>query len=214
MPAAEPGRQDWRRSPRRWLGGCSRSSSAPVSPPNGCLRATPDSTCWRTAPPQSLDWRSSPHARTSLSGAHFNPAVSLADALIGRRHTGLPLAEVAAYTAVQFVGAIAGALLTDARFDTGTRLHRRRLLVHQLNVLREPLASAASYSTAVSDPARGNSQSVVCPGPLPSSSDLAGCMTSAGRTRNAWLPDSAGRPSPCPTVRSQPASTVASEPRR
>lgn len=52
------------------------------------------------------------HTFGPVSGAHFNPAVTLADAL--RR--SLPPAEAAAYVAVQAVGGIAGAVLADAMF--------------------------------------------------------------------------------------------------
>src|SRR3954452_11057225 len=47
-----------------------------------------------------------------VSGAHFNPAVSAVDWLLGRRAgTGLTGGEVAAYTAAQAAGAVAGAVL-------------------------------------------------------------------------------------------------------
>ncbi|MEV7592403.1 aquaporin [Streptomyces sp. NPDC089922] len=52
-----------------------------------------------------------------LSGAHFNPAVSLADWLAGRRTgTGLTLPELGAYTTAQTAGAVAGAVLANAMF--------------------------------------------------------------------------------------------------
>jgi glycerol uptake facilitator-like aquaporin len=52
-----------------------------------------------------------------VSGAHFNPVVSLADWWVGRRAgTGLGLKEVGAYTCAQIVGAIAGAVLANAMF--------------------------------------------------------------------------------------------------
>jgi glycerol uptake facilitator-like aquaporin len=58
-----------------------------------------------------------------VSGAHFNPAVSLADAIVGRRAgTGLPVRDVAAYTIAQCAGGIGGALLADAMFATGAHL--------------------------------------------------------------------------------------------
>jgi len=47
-----------------------------------------------------------------ISGAHFNPAVTLADAALG----GLPWREVAGYVAVQVAGAFAGVALAHGMF--------------------------------------------------------------------------------------------------
>ena len=53
-----------------------------------------------------------------VSGAHFNPAVSAADWLLGRRAgTGLTGREAVAYIAAQVVGGVAGAVLANAMFD-------------------------------------------------------------------------------------------------
>ena len=53
-----------------------------------------------------------------VSGAHFNPVVSLADWLLGRRAgKGLSLAEVAAYSVAQIIGAVGGAALANVMFD-------------------------------------------------------------------------------------------------
>ncbi|MER7559836.1 MIP/aquaporin family protein [Nocardioides sp. NPDC126508] len=53
-----------------------------------------------------------------VSGAHFNPVVSLADWFLGRRAgTGLSPAEVAAYSAAQILGAVGGAALANVMFD-------------------------------------------------------------------------------------------------
>ncbi|MFD7072932.1 aquaporin [Nocardioides sp. NPDC059952] len=53
-----------------------------------------------------------------VSGAHFNPVVSLADWFLGRRaSTGLSLPEVGAYTVAQVVGGIGGAVLANLMFD-------------------------------------------------------------------------------------------------
>jgi glycerol uptake facilitator-like aquaporin len=53
-----------------------------------------------------------------VSGAHFNPVVSAADWLLGRRSdTGLVLGDVITYTAAQILGGIVGALLANAMFD-------------------------------------------------------------------------------------------------
>ncbi|CAH0198225.1 MULTISPECIES: aquaporin [unclassified Arthrobacter] len=56
-----------------------------------------------------------------VSGAHFNPAVSLVDWLLGRRSgSGLTLPELGVYTAAQTLGAIGGSVLANAMFDMGT----------------------------------------------------------------------------------------------
>lgn len=53
-----------------------------------------------------------------VSGAHFNPVVSVVDWVVGRRAgTGLPGGDAAAYVAAQVVGGIAGAVLANAMFD-------------------------------------------------------------------------------------------------
>jgi arsenate reductase len=53
-----------------------------------------------------------------VSGGHFNPVVSLADFVLGRRsRTGLPLRDLVAYVVAQVVGAIGGATLANAMFD-------------------------------------------------------------------------------------------------
>ena len=53
-----------------------------------------------------------------VSGAHFNPVVSGADWLLGRRRgTGMCGADVAAYAVAQTCGAMAGAVLANTMFD-------------------------------------------------------------------------------------------------
>lgn len=53
-----------------------------------------------------------------VSGAHFNPVVSAVDWALGRSTgSGLLGRDVGAYTLVQIVGAIAGAVLANAMFD-------------------------------------------------------------------------------------------------
>jgi arsenate reductase len=49
----------------------------------------------------------------SVSGAHFNPVVSLADRIFG----GLTTRELAAYVAAQVAGACAGAAVANVMFD-------------------------------------------------------------------------------------------------
>lgn len=61
-----------------------------------------------------------------VSGAHFNPIVSGADWLLGRRAgTGLPGRDVAGYTLVQTAGAVGGAVLANLMFDLPTRLSEK-----------------------------------------------------------------------------------------
>jgi glycerol uptake facilitator-like aquaporin len=53
-----------------------------------------------------------------VSGAHFNPVVSLADWLLGRRaDTGISGEIASAYIVTQIVGGIAGAVLANLMFD-------------------------------------------------------------------------------------------------
>lgn len=53
-----------------------------------------------------------------VSGAHFNPVVSAADWLLGRRSgTGLTAGSLGAYGAAQILGGIAGAVLAHLMFD-------------------------------------------------------------------------------------------------
>lgn len=52
------------------------------------------------------------HTFGPVSGAHFNPAVTLADAVLG----ALRPADAAAYVAVQVVGGVLGAVVADAMF--------------------------------------------------------------------------------------------------
>lgn len=56
-----------------------------------------------------------------VSGAHFNPVVSLADWFLGRRTGGgLSLPDLGAYVAAQLVGGVAGAVLANLMFEVGT----------------------------------------------------------------------------------------------
>lgn len=58
-----------------------------------------------------------------VSGAHFNPVVSLADTVLGRRHRiGLPVPLLGVYVLAQVVGAIGGSVLANAMFATPTSI--------------------------------------------------------------------------------------------
>ena len=58
-----------------------------------------------------------------VSGAHFNPVVTLADWALGRRAgTGLAPALVLPYVLMQVIGAILGTVLANSMFDTATTI--------------------------------------------------------------------------------------------
>jgi glycerol uptake facilitator-like aquaporin len=58
-----------------------------------------------------------------VSGAHFNPVVSLVDMILGRHSgTGLALPELGAYVAAQTLGAISGSVVANAMFEVGTSI--------------------------------------------------------------------------------------------
>ena len=58
-----------------------------------------------------------------VSGAHFNPIVSLADWFISRRtNTGLPLRDLVPYIVAQITGGICGTLLAGLMFDAAPAL--------------------------------------------------------------------------------------------
>ncbi|MBO0979283.1 MIP/aquaporin family protein [Microbacterium sp. SD291] len=58
-----------------------------------------------------------------VSGAHFNPVVSVADAILGRRtRTGLPGRDLAVYIVAQVAGGIGGAVLANLMFQIPTAI--------------------------------------------------------------------------------------------
>ena len=58
-----------------------------------------------------------------VSGAHFNPVVSLADWFLGRRSgSGLSLPDLGLYVLAQIAGAIGGSVLANAMFEVGTSI--------------------------------------------------------------------------------------------
>lgn len=56
------------------------------------------------------------------SGAHFNPVVSLVDAVIGERGARLSPVQLVAYIAAQIAGGIGGAILANAMFGVATTI--------------------------------------------------------------------------------------------
>lgn len=56
----------------------------------------------------------------SVSGAHFNPVVTLADWWLGRRAGATRLVEPAGYVTAQILGGIGGAVLANLMFETAT----------------------------------------------------------------------------------------------
>ncbi|MGL5863372.1 MAG: aquaporin, partial [Phycicoccus sp.] len=60
---------------------------------------------------------------SQVSGAHFNPVISAADWLLGRRTgRGLTASEFGTYAIAQTAGAVAGAVLANAMFDIPTTI--------------------------------------------------------------------------------------------
>ncbi|MGN6779926.1 MAG: aquaporin [Marmoricola sp.] len=58
-----------------------------------------------------------------ISGAHFNPVVSIADWAMGRhRGAGLSLPDVGAYAVAQIAGGICGSLLANVMFGVGQHI--------------------------------------------------------------------------------------------
>jgi glycerol uptake facilitator-like aquaporin len=100
-----------------------------------------------------------------VSGAHFNPVVSLADWFVGRHaRTGLRLDHVGAYVAAQVSGAICGAVLANAMFEVSTQLSTKHRVTGG-HLVGEAVATAGlvalifmlvrSHSAALSAPAVG-----------------------------------------------------------
>lgn len=58
-----------------------------------------------------------------VSGAHFNPVISVADAVLGRRdRRGLRPRDLALYIPAQLAGGVGGALLANAMFEVPTAI--------------------------------------------------------------------------------------------
>jgi glycerol uptake facilitator-like aquaporin len=77
-----------------------------------------------------------------VSGAHFNPVVSLADWILGRRSgSGLSLPELGSYVAAQTVGAISGSVVANAMFEVGTSISAKERAT-QGHLLGEVIATA------------------------------------------------------------------------
>lgn len=58
-----------------------------------------------------------------VSGAHFNPVISVADAVLRRRDArGLNPADLALYVVAQLAGGVGGALLANAMFEVPTAI--------------------------------------------------------------------------------------------
>lgn len=77
-----------------------------------------------------------------VSGAHFNPVVSLVDWFLGRRAGArLTLPEVGAYALAQCVGGIGGALVANVMFDVGQHLSTKHRVTAG-HLVRELVATA------------------------------------------------------------------------
>ena len=77
-----------------------------------------------------------------VSGAHFNPAVSAADWLLGRRSgTGMTLPELGTYVVAQTVGAVGGSVVANAMFEVGTSISAKERTTSG-HLLAEVIATA------------------------------------------------------------------------
>jgi glycerol uptake facilitator-like aquaporin len=85
-----------------------------------------------------------------VSGAHFNPVVSVADWLLGRRSgNGIRPRDLAAYLPAQIAGAICGALLANAMFNVSAGFSTHTRTGHNL-WLGEIVATAGLIVVIVS----------------------------------------------------------------
>lgn len=77
-----------------------------------------------------------------VSGAHFNPVVSLVDWILGRRSgAGLTLPELGTYVVAQTLGAISGSIVANAMFEVGTSISSKDRATSG-NLLGEVVATA------------------------------------------------------------------------
>ncbi|MEQ4517980.1 MIP/aquaporin family protein [Pseudarthrobacter sp. B907] len=77
-----------------------------------------------------------------VSGAHFNPAVSAVDWLLGRRSgTGMTLPELGTYVLAQAVGAVGGSVVANAMFEVGTSISAKERTTSG-HLLAEVIATA------------------------------------------------------------------------
>ena len=77
-----------------------------------------------------------------VSGAHFNPVVTLAEWFLGRRNPEkLTLPVVGGYVTAQVVGAICGSVLANAMFEVGTNISTKHRATNG-HLLGEVVATA------------------------------------------------------------------------
>jgi hypothetical protein len=140
-----------------------------------------------------------------LSGAHFNPAVSLADWLLGRRAgTGSALPELAGYLVAQAAGALAGSVLANLMYGLPAVQVSGHHRAGDGTLLGEVVAHPAARNTSLPAPASSTtptedpmSQPTSAHQPAPVSdpgtsrrpSVLFVCVHNAGRSQMAagWL---------------------------
>ena len=120
-----------------------------------------------------------------VSGAHFNPVVSLADWFLGRRSgAGLSLAEVGAYAAAQVAGGIAGAVLANVMFEVGTELSGKDRMSSG-PLVGEIVATAAGDGLTADVDGLGDRPAGVCPRSHPLVG-AAGTVLKSDGTDPAW----------------------------
>lgn len=96
-----------------------------------------------------------------ISGAHFNPVVSLVDWLRGRRGgTGLSGGELGRYVVAQTAGAIAGAVLANAMFDRAAVAFSEHDRVTGGHLLGEIVATAGLITVVFTSAGTGRAGAV------------------------------------------------------
>ena len=116
-----------------------------------------------------------PGNRPGVRGAHFNPVVTAADWLLGRRAgTGISGVHVAPYVAAQTFGAVVGALMANAMFDLPVveiSTTDRASTGHGIGEVVATVGLALVIALFPSDPATGDQAVTIHPSTTPATQE-------------------------------------------